>query len=487
MSTADDAPPAAAAPSGGTVSEVTVGDLFRRAYQLFYSKIFGLWVILVVTVLMLCGVLIGQASAGTWADPASREGFLSDARTRFGGFTPVLEALGLFRVFTSPLFYVAITLLALSIMACTVHRTPVLWRAWREPRLHPSDRFFDNARLRGSVTIDADEATTRQNLEKTLRSRGFRVIPDPRDERGLYADRFAWGGFGTVVAHTSFLIIIGAFVLSSSSGIDEMLSVPVGGEPVEVGHGTGLTVEATSFVATYNDEGRPLDYVSHLIVRDEAGTEVAQDTRVNAPLVWGGVRLHQNSFGIAADVRVQDASGGLLYAASVPLLWRSDDGSTMIGRFYLSGHDAEVLVATAASGAGRSASMEAGEASFVLYVGDAASASDGVTVAQGTPAPLGDLTVVFEREREYTGILVRHDPGAVWMWVGSVLLVVGMTITFACRHRRVWIRVCGSSPARVRFASNDKKDLVFERRLAELLGSVAEHPDVTSGNQGGTS
>lgn len=422
-------------PRGG--GEVAVTELFRWVYRFFYSKTVGLILILAMACYALIGSLVTQTSAAVWADPAQRESFLARAEEVYGGWTPVLGALGLFHAFTSVPFYVVVAMLALSIIACTTHRIPELWRRNRHPHVHVAPRFFDKARCRGSVPTDADQATALAATRTVLRRHRFRVLDDERAPgQALYADRHAWSGIGTVIAHLSFVIILAAFVISATFGVEEDLAVPVGGT-VQVGHGTGLALTALSFSDTYTAQGRPADYVSELQLRRGDEVVAQQLVRVNSPLEYGGFRFHQTTFGIAADVRV--VSGGQeLFAEAVPLKWTSNDGANAVGRFDLPGTDLEVVVVLAASGR-TDGVVPVGAALFEVYRGD--ERVDAKAALQGSAVTIEGYDLSFERERQFTGIRMRQDPGELWMWVGSALLVIGMSITFSFAYRRIWVRV----------------------------------------------
>ncbi|MDR1711539.1 MAG: cytochrome c biogenesis protein ResB [Propionibacteriaceae bacterium] len=441
-------------------------EIWRRLYALTYSKTIGLIVILAMAVLVLAGAVIGQASAGTYDDPETAAAFLVQAQAKYGGWAVVMDWLGLFHVFTSPVFLVVVGALALSIVGCTTHRIPQLWRAWKHPKTRATDRFFTQARYHGQVAASLSDEQSLAVAQEKLRAGRWRVIANS-DGQSLYADRFAWGGFGTVVAHLSFIVILAAFAVSSLTSYEELLYLPAGGDAVEVGHDTGYTAAATTFQATYDDDGRPLDYVSHVVVR--AGAEIVgeQDVRVNEPLSVGGIRFHQTTYGIAADVRAEQG-GQVLFSGSVPLRWRTTDQTLSVGEFRLESLGLTVQVMTAASGVTDS-ELAAGQAYFQIYAdGNTEPMTSGVA-EQGADLALGDLTLVFEREREYTGINVRSDPGAIWMWLGSILLVAGMMITFGCRQRRVWARWHDGS---LQLASADKEDSGFRRQFEELLAQA---------------
>src|SRR5450759_708932 len=60
-----------------------------------------LWLILAMGLLSLAGTLLVQAPAGMSADPTAYAGWLASIHSKYGGWTPVLDKLGLFAVFTS--------------------------------------------------------------------------------------------------------------------------------------------------------------------------------------------------------------------------------------------------------------------------------------------------------------------------------------------------------------------------------------------------
>lgn len=453
--------------------EVATAEFFHWIYRFFYSKTVGLILILLMAFYAVIGSVISQLGPDTLADSAQKAKALEELRLTYGGWTPILNALGFFHVFTSVGFYVVVAMLALSILACTAHRIPELWRRVKSPRLHVSASFFQKARYRGSVVSDADASVALDAARAVLLKRRFRVLDDPREQgRAIYADRYAWSGVGTVIAHLSFIIILVAFVISSTLGIEDDLAIPVGGE-VAIGHGVEGTLHALSFSDTYTEEGRPADYVSVLQIRQGGEVVAEQEVRVNSPLDFGGFRFHQSTFGTAADVVVMDEAGVELFHEAVPLKWTSNDGSRALGRFPIPNTNLEVIVVLPASGAANQ-SLPAGTAVFEIYEGEEATPIDVVPAVQGEEVSAGDYRFVFERERQYTGIRMRHDPGAPWMWAGSILLVLGMSITFMFPYRRLWVRVNEGEVAgsEVLFGAVSRLDYSYQKMFEEIVGAV---------------
>lgn len=455
-------------------TDVGVGEIFHWIYRFFYSKTVGLVLILLLAFYAVIGSVIVQAAPGTYSDPAAKEAFLAQVGPRYGAFAPILSGLGFFHAFTSVGFYVVVVMLALSVTACTTHRVPELVKRQKDPRVHVSKRFFDKARYRGEIVARVPEKTALTSVETVLKQNRFRVLSDPREpDTSLYGDRFAWSGIGTVIAHTSFIIILAAFVISATWGVEDLKTIPVGGS-AEVGHGTDLVLTVHSFQDTYTEEGRPADYVSEVELSD-AGREIkTQEVRVNSPLTYKGYRFHQQTFGVAAEFKVAEPGGDILFDGEIPLQWTSNDGLNAVGRVELEDADLEVIVATAASGQVGS-TIPAGAAVVEIYSLSTDEPLGAGQLSQGETGQVAGLDVTFEREAKYTGILVRQDPGTVWMWIGSALLVIGMSITFMFQYRRIWVRVFPEEgQVAIRFGAVSRWDASYQRLFENVVAEVSE-------------
>jgi cytochrome c biogenesis protein len=449
-----------------------VTDLADRLWHVFISMRTGLALILFLALLGLVGALVAQVPAGMAADPGAYQQWLAGVRPKYGGWTDVIETLGLFNVFGSIWFKGTVVLLCTSLVACSVNRSPLLWRQAVHPRTAVSQGFLEHAPLAERIDAPAVPATAAAALEDQLRARGYRTIvgSDGRDV-ALYADRFRWSPFGTVVAHLSLIVILAGAILGASGFRVEDFAVAVGSR-VAVGNGTNLEVEAVSFSDSYYDDGRPSDYASHLVLYDN-GVQVAEGTiRVNDPLHYGDVSFFQSFFGPAADIRVADASGISVFEGGVPLLWASADNTKSIGRFDVPGSDLVVYVVGAASGVVDPA-IQPGQMQLEVYQGDASTPIGIEVVDQGQPVQIAGLEFTFQRERQYTGLIASRDPGAPLVWLGTILLVGGVALVFFFPSRRLWARVrpaAGGSAIQV--AAITRHDVTFEAAFGSLIDDV---------------
>jgi cytochrome c biogenesis protein len=312
-----------------------------------------------------------------------------------------------------------------------------------------------------------------EDVRKVLKSHHFRTVNDPDDAGlNLYADRFRWGPFGTVMAHLSFVVILLGFFLSATTGFkDTQFTAPVG-QKVAVGHGTGLTVEAKSFSDVYYADGSPKDYSSDLILYKDGVQVDRQIVRVNHPMKAGGVSFYQSFFGVAASMKVADASGKSLYGAAVPLAWTSDDGTHSIGQFEMKGAGLSVYVIGAASGK-PDPNIKAGQMQLEIHQAGKTDPIATQVVDQGKPTTIAGVTYTFERTRPFTGLIVAEDKGAVFVWIGSVTLVLGLFLVFFFPHRRVWVRIRKTSTgSEILCASTMKRDVAFKPMFHQIITDI---------------
>jgi len=452
---------------------VDASDVLNRLWRFFISMRTGLVLILLLGLLSLVGTLLVQAPAGMTTDPQGYAAWLASIHSKYGGWTPVLDKLGLFSVFTSIWFKSITVLLTTSVLACSVNRAPRLWKLAFHPRTRMGETFFTHAPLRAGILVSAEPETAIDDVRQVLKSHRFRTITDP-DEDGLnlYADRFRWGPFGTVMAHLSFVIILLGFFLSATTGFkDTNFTAPVG-QKVEVGHGTGLSVEAKSFSDVYYPDGSPKDYASELVLYKNGVAVQSQTVRVNHPMKRDGVAFYQSFFGEAASMKVTDGAGKTLYGQAVPLTWQSDDGTHSIGQFAMASKGLSVYVIGAASGK-PDPNIKAGQMQLEIHQDGKNDPIATQVVDQGKPTTIAGVTYTFERTRAFTGLIVAHDPGANFVWIGSTLLVLGLFLVFFFPHRRVWVRVRKTSGgSEILCASTMKRDVAFKPQFHQLITDI---------------
>lgn len=77
----------------------------------------------------------------------------------------------------------------------------------------------------------------------------------------------------------------------------------------------------------------------------------------------------------------------------------------------------------------------------VVNMGGGGSGAGRFQLAPGESHVAGDFEYTFTGRREFTGVLVRRDPGSWIIWVATALLVGGLMVTFYAPRRRLWLRI----------------------------------------------
>lgn len=457
--------------------------VLRAVLAFLVSRHTAVAVLLAMAALALAGTLIDQSPRVVRDDPAAYGAWLDSVRPTYGALTDRLYALGLFHVFASVWFKLAAGLMVASILASTARRLPGLLRRATRPQVAVDDRFVDRAPSRATLRCVVAPEQAAVLVSASLARRRFRVLTETNDGRTvLYADRFRFLPLATAVSHAAVVLVIVGIVISASVGFrDDEFAVTVG-EPRPVGHGTDLTVRVDGFTDAYDDVGRATDYASDVVLLDGGRVVASRTVRVNHPLRAAGVTLYQSYFGNAAVLTVQ-APDGAIVRADVPLQWANADESRMVGRWTAPVGGVVAVVQGPASGQ-LDPNLPPGAIRLdVLGAGDRP--LTGGTLSPGDTVTAEGWRFTFDRERPFTGLTVARDPGARWVWVGSLLMIGGVLGSLAVRQRRLWVRVRADGiGSEITVVSPDRRDPLvsswFDRAVTATRVATDAH-DVTGG------
>jgi cytochrome c biogenesis protein len=410
---------------------------------------------------------------------------LDDIHARYdpllgAGLVDVLDRLSVFSIFRSVWFSAGLTVLVISIVACTLDRTPKLWRGVADVRVDQPEPFFD-PRLPDRAVTDglAPEAT-----RDVLRSSGFRVreMAAPDGTRFVYGDRHQYTKLATLLTHAGLVTFLIAAAVTSRLGDEQGLVVPEGSSLTVQPIGTPglLLVKNLDFEAPGFETGQATDFTTDLVVYRD-GQEIARKTiRVNDPLSVGGYTFHQNGFGPAPYLVIRDAAGRPLWDAAVPLT--DEAAGSPYGIVSVPGRDLglQLLLQRGADG---------GAVVLILPYRVIGTNPDGtpipenftpLAIAPGEQAAARDVELSIELRSvdEYTLLIAKSDPGQGLVWLAFLLLIVGISITFYLPRRRVWARFANDGQVGIVWRSDRYVDV--EREFGRLLDRLVATRQVTS-------
>jgi cytochrome c biogenesis protein len=394
-------------------------------------------------------------------------------------FVDIAERLGFFRVFSAPWFVFLLTLLVVSIVVCTLDRTPNMWRTAHNVRVVQAAPFFDLRLNERARFTNADDAAA-DDLAAVLRSRHFKVrqetVEVPADTldkpiRHLYGDRNQYLKLATLFTHLGLILFLAGGAVTTAFGYETVVFLGEGQTaPVQaVGTPDNLLVKNIHFDAPRRPDGNFADFTTDLAVYRN-GQEVARKIiRVNDPLQVDDYVFHQNTFGPAEDMQIRDPSGALVWDG--PVLLDGALGDHPQGFITIPGSDlglllvldktAEGIPLLAVTGLGPTANPDESNIVFLRALGLGDTSEPGTT---------GGYTMTWQAAASYTGMVIKRDPGQGLIWVAYLSLIVGLVLTFYFPRRRVWARLHGDH---LELAFVGDRYVASDREFAALLDDLS--------------
>ena len=418
----------------------------RRAWYAFISTRTANGLLVAIAIAGLAGILIQQFGTLTLADPMLYAAAIQQSALRYGETLGTLfERLDLYRVFTSWWWTLLVGSFTVSLVGNTLSRLPRLLRDVRTPPVKRGRAFFRSSLPARTGPLEGLDGSVLPGL---LRTAGYRVRLEPAGGvTHLLAERNRFAPLASLVSHSALLLfVVGMGIVTPRFGYETGLKVPIGeGRPTGFPNDPGtVLVQNEGFVATYDPAGNPIDYRTTLAVY-RAGEPIARkEVTVNDPLSVDGWVFHENFFGPAVEIDVRDETGLILYSGAVLL-----DGQLSgkpEGLLRVPGTDVslELLLAKGEGGVAELTVIGVRpppnpEAALEIAFGAVLRTGDGYFV----PEPA--IGIEFRRPSSYIGLIAKRDPGQGLIWLGAILLVVGVSVSLLRPRRRVWARYDGTT------------------------------------------
>ena len=390
----------------------------------------------------------------------------------------VFDWLGFFRVFSAPWFIFLLTLLAVSIVVCTLDRTPGLWRAARHVKVVQGPSFYDLG-LEHRARFNDVDAGALDELEAVLRPRHFRLQrAEAAGAVHVYGDKYRFLKLATLLTHLGLILFLVGAALTTLLGFETVVFLGQGDTaPVQaVGTPDNLLVKNINFEAPTRPDGSFADFTTDLAVY-ENGQQVARKTiRVNDPLYFDGYAFHQNTFGPAEIMTIHDPGGALVWQG--PVLLAGQLAGLPQGFLTIPGSDVGLLFVLDRSDAGTP----------VLALTGISAAQDGSTNIlfinglglgdSSNPADTGGYAITWQQASAYTGMVIKRDPGQGTIWIAYLCLISGLVLSFYFPRRRLWARLADGhlevALVADRYANPERE---LEGLLDDLAGRLRNHPE----------
>ena len=492
----------------------------RKVWQTAASIKTGVVLLILVVILAAAGTIILQRPM---TDPDDMQRTYSPQALR------LLDATGMTDVFHAWWFLGLMGLVSVCIIAASIERFPNAWRYYSRPYKYPDANFRRALHPQKSIVI-ADEETGLVAAERALHSLGLkpeRVVRE--DHFGIFSERHRISEMAVYIVHASLLLIFFGWIIDGVYGWRGSINLNEGQTSNVIVLRDGKTrtlpfaIRCDAAGQENYKDGTPKKWWSKLAVVKDGQDVKAKEIVVNDPLLFGGVRFYQASFGetgkadklvIAAmpNPAFNSASSGAPSLVSSLGSGTADpkeialkmgqtadlDANTTVrfaeffsdyavrdGQVYKRsdevGEPAAHLIVTskAASKATSKAASKAAAQSFDVWFPAIPE------VADNSKAPYllqpKDLKLAH-----YTGLEVSHEPGQWGVWAGVVLMGIGLAFVFYVVHMRFWAvpvrdERTGQISLWIGGSTNRNRD-AFEQRFTELVEAVEKEVKTISIN-----
>jgi len=455
----------------------TAHSIARKTWQSLSAIKTGVILLILVVIIAASGTVILQRPV-TDADEMQRA--YSPQMLR------LLDGLGLTDVFHVWWFVVLLGLVSLSIIAASIQRFPNAWRFYSRPYKSPDENFRKAVATHAEIPIGNEEAGL-SAAERVLHGAGWRPERIVRENSfSLFAERNRASEMAVYIVHASLLLIFLGGIVDALYGWRGFVSLTRGAQASQVEQSNGekhplpFAVRCDGAGQENYADGTPKRWWSDLAVVQGGQVVLRKQIVVNDPLVYGGVRFYQASYGRTGKVEkivlaATPKSGGAEQEIALGLDETvSLDANTSLrlaefipdyvvrdGRVYSRSNDLENpaahLVVESKTGGTVNVwlppipGLEENASSPYSFEGK-------------------DIQMAY-----FTGLEVSHEPGQWAVWAGVILMGLGLVMVFYLVHIRLWAvpirRADGRWILWVGGTANRNRD-VFEQRFDKLVQAM---------------
>ncbi len=451
----------------------------RKFWQTIGSIKTGVVLLILVVIVSAAGTLILQRPV-TGPDEMQR------------AYSPqvlrLLDGLGLSDVFHAWWFVLLLSLVSLSLIAASVQRFPNSWRFYWRPYRSPDEGFLRALTHQTQILIKEEEAGL-TGAERVFGRAGLKPQRIVRESSfSLFGERHRISELAVYVVHASLLLIFLGGVVDALWGWRGFVALSPGEQAMQlqlqdgVVHRLPFAIRCDGLGQENYADGTPKKWWSKLAIVDGGRIVARKEIAVNNPLVYGGIRFYQSSYGNTGKL------DKIILAAS-PANGKGDVKEVVLGMDETIPLDAATSVRLAefipdfvtADGQVYARSNQANNPAVHLIV-ESKQSGQAVNVwlppipgfAQNSSSPYR-FEVHDLRMMHFTGLEVSHEPAQWAVWAGAVMLVLGLGVVFYLVHIRCWAVPAHDARGRLVLwvgAGANKNKEVFARRFQKLVREI---------------
>ncbi len=397
--------------------------------------------------------------------------------------------LGFIDIYHTWYFVSLLGLLCINSLTCFYKRFPAVWRSVQQDKATVTLAFVKNLKQATEVAVPGTKEAVGKQLVQLLAERGYRVLAkNESGEATIYATKGIMGRVGAHMAHLSATVIVLGGLIGSLWGFQEF-GVCLEGQTYHIPKGK-FDLKVDKFWIDYHENGAVKSYNSTLTVIDQGAPVVTKTITVNDPLVYKGIWFYQSSYGDAWDrvevarLNIKDKETDKVLG-TVDLEWKKEQRVDNLGLklamtdfvadFGFNSEEKKVFSKT----------VEHANPAIKLAITEQPTPK--ATTVQAAPwifyhyPDLFDIQgskyrfeLVGYQPKKFTGLQITRDPGVNIVWIGSTMIVVGITLSSFIYHRRLWVKVIPTDSGSVVYlgGTTHKSQIDFQKEFRKLTERI---------------
>ncbi len=468
-------------------NEINKISIVDHIWSFFSSVTLAVIVFTLISVTSLIGTIVEQQ-----AEPQKNILLLTKL---FGESTApliyeVLDSLGFTDMYQSWWFIALLFIFAANLAICSIERLPKILKSIREKPSYLSDEHFNIMPIKREIVFKQDNANLREQADSALKKAGFKTHIFQQDNTTqIFAEKGKYSRLGVYITHLSLLMILFGAVVGIYFGFNGYLNLLEGTQSSvaylrnENEIPLGFEIRCDDFeVAFYENSDTPKSFTSVLAIIENGKEVVKKTISVNDPLRYKGITFYQSSYGFSPSMEslfkllVTSKNGKTEY-----LSLRFGESFT-IPDSKTKGVISDFSPALALDKRGRlftyTDSMN-NPAVFIEFLDDKKPLyNQWILKRYPETWVVPDGTIEFKDlwKSQYTGLQVRKDPGVWLLYLGCLLMSIGLYTAFFMNHSRIWINLThgkGGTKASVR-ATTNKYKASFEQKIDKIIGNLEQ-------------
>lgn len=414
--------------------------MIKRIWSFLGSIRFVIPLLILITLVSLVGIVVPQGQ--THAFYASRMG---------AGRSAVIFAAGLDHVFSTWWFYGLLGMLSVNILVCSLGRLHQnVSRTMSAPFLTGTDairQLRDNAAFHAKTAPGDAIGSITSLLHRRLHN--TRVQTNADGSVQLSAQSGLMKDIGSFLFHLGMVVLFAGGLWGKMGGFTYNVQIS-GGETTLI-QSTGFLLHCDRFSLDRNTDGQISAYRSDLSILSTADSSVLvrKEIRVNDPLSHGGVRFYQSSYGESGTAMEECVLmlGGVGGARDEQIRLRpgiesrleQDTSVRVLAVRFVTDFiiDLETKAVSSRSSQGENPAVRVlmfrdGDTLFQRWV----FANRDVPSSADFP---WNIRLVDYKPAYYTGIQVVKNPGVAVIWVGIIVMTIGVVLMFYVSRRKLWV------------------------------------------------